>query len=186
MVPFTTIVSPSLSTLFELGTGIFYAGVVGSIVFYTQIYIPWIMPAAPDELVWLTDPYVEVYVMGAVELPGTYRMLRGETRGSVLTKARPLPTADLSRVKIMSKLKEGQLIEIPYITYITVFIKGEVEQEGALRVPKGTKLNQLEGRITLKPGADYKALMKKRVLKDGETIVVKGTILKRKTEKGGF
>ena len=86
--------------------------------------------------------------------------------------ALPLPEADLSKLKLKSKLKDGQVIKILAKEWITVYLEGAVEEQGALKVLKGTKLQDLSESVHFLPDADSAKLNKKRVLKDEEVINV--------------
>lgn len=152
---------------------IVYAGSVLLIALYTQLYIPWKYPSLEEDPHWLVDPYIDVYIAGAVNHPGEYRVRRGSTRGDLLTKAEPYLDADLGRLRTSLKLKQGELVEIPLMKMVTIQVEGEVENPGKITVPKGTKVFEIESRIRFKPDADRRSIKKKRLLKEGETFEIK-------------
>jgi hypothetical protein len=129
---------------------------------------------------YLVPKEVEIFVTGAVEDPGIYRLPQGSTQKDLLTKIKPKPNADLRKLKGRAKLYNGQEIEIAELPLITVYLEGEVENPGPIHISEGSSLQDLMKEIRFKPGADKAKIQKKRKLKDQETIVVKP--LKQKTK----
>jgi hypothetical protein len=62
---------------------------------------------------YISDPTIEVFVKGDVEHPGTYRMKAGACVSEVLFLARPKASADLRRIRLESKLRNGRVLNIP-------------------------------------------------------------------------
>ena len=119
-----------------------------------------------------SNQWIKVAIDGAVESPGNYTVEKGTSLKEVLAQAKVLEDADFSRLKmkITSKVRQGQMIHVPKKQIITVFIQGNVEFPGALAVPKGTRLIDLMDKITFQDNADLQPLRKKRRLKDQEII----------------
>lgn len=115
---------------------------------------------------------IEITVEGAVENPGIHQLKKGARVKDALLAAKTLPEADISKLKLESKLRDGRVIKVPYKAMITIYLQGAVEVEGVLKVKKGTRLNELVNIAVFSPLADLSALNKKRRLKDGETIHV--------------
>lgn len=119
---------------------------------------------------YLTDPNIEVYIQGAVERSGVYTVPRGALVSDLLELAKPEGDADLTKLKLQSKLRKGQLVKVPKLAMLTVYLEGAVETPGALKIPKGTRLEELPNLAKLTAEANLKPLQKKRRLKDGEVI----------------
>lgn len=73
-----------------------------------RVFAP-ITEAAPH---YLVDQEIEVYIEGAVERPGVYKLPRGALLKELLSQAKPLPTANLKKFKSESKLRPGQKITV--------------------------------------------------------------------------
>ena len=115
---------------------------------------------------FIRDPLVEISVVGEVENPGSKKVPRGCTVEEVLKIARLLPEADVSKLKKLSKVRPGQIIEIPSATHLTIFIEGN-----SIKVPRGTRINELPALLKLNKEASHN-LRSKRKLKDGESLKI--------------
>lgn len=115
---------------------------------------------------------INVMIQGAVEYPGNYTFPKGATVGDLLEKSKPKPQANLSKVILLKKLRDGQIIRIPALTMLTVKIKGAVTSPGELMIPKGTRLMDLLEIVKFDPEADINALESKRKLKEGEIVYI--------------
>ena len=62
---------------------------------------------------YLGSTEIEVFVEGAVEYPGIYRVTPGTVLKDVLSLAQPTISADLRRLKPDSKLRNGRIIKVP-------------------------------------------------------------------------
>lgn len=121
----------------------------------------------------VVSPEIDVTIEGAVLNPGTFKIKRGATLQEALDIAQPLSSADLRKIKINKKLRQGQVIKIPEIKMITVYIKGKVQEPIALNVPQGTRLKDILEQIVFNEDVDINKYRKMRYLKDHETIVIK-------------
>jgi len=73
---------------------------------------------AQSDLVLRVEPVgtptdVTVYVGGAVERPGLYTLPVGARLAEAIEQALPLPSADVSRVPLAERLRDGQSIIVP-------------------------------------------------------------------------
>src|SRR5688500_19030518 len=114
---------------------------------------------------------IEVKVEGAVEYPGIIKIKPGATRLEAIEMAKPSPNADLRKIK-SSKVRNGQVIIVPSKQMIQISVSGAVVSPETIKIPKGTRLQDLSGFIALSPEADAAKMNKKRFIKEGETIVV--------------
>ncbi len=115
---------------------------------------------------------MEVFIEGEVEAPGKYLVKRGSKIEDLVALAVPKTTADLKGVKLKNLLKKGQCIKVSCIKMIKIYLKfydGKLEE---LTVPKSSKFTDLPIIYSFKEEVDVSKFMKKRLLKDGETIVV--------------
>nr|WP_166154567.1 hypothetical protein [Neochlamydia sp. AcF84]NGY94419.1 hypothetical protein [Neochlamydia sp. AcF84] len=122
-----------------------------------------------------------VRVEGAVELPGLYNVEKTATLANVLEQAKVLLEADLGKISLNKKVKNSQLIKVPYKEYITVKVEGAARKTGPLTILKGTLMEELIKLIEPLEKADVGRLKRKRKLKDGEIIKV---LIKEKLLKG--
>lgn len=117
---------------------------------------------------------IKVSIQGAVIKSGVYTIEKGKTIQDLLDLAGLIPDSDTSQLKLASQLRNGQHVYVPSISFITIYLKGAVEQVGEVKVPKGVRLKELVNYVRLLPEADLNQLNKKRKLKDRETIVIRG------------
>lgn len=118
---------------------------------------------------------IKVQVTGAVDCPGFYTVDKGANMEAVLALAKPSLNADLKKITLAKKVREGQLIHIPTMEYINIQLEGAVECPGVVQVPKGTLMEELIGLIQFKEQADLSKLKKRKKLKDGEYVKVSYT-----------
>jgi len=128
----------------------------------------------------LISQEISIWIEGAVDKPGSYQVKRGATLQDVLALVKVKDDADLRRLKFHKKVRNGQVIKIPQIALITIFLEGEVETPGAVILPKGSILSDLIPRVKFHAEADVKKLNKKRRLKDGETICISKKKIKKR------
>jgi DNA uptake protein ComE-like DNA-binding protein len=120
----------------------------------------------------LTSEFIQVTIKGAVTHAGIHELKRGARLKDLLDIAIPAADADLKKLKLNSKLRDGQVVKIIALEWITIYLKGAVEQEGPLKILKGTKMEDLTDKIAFLPEADRTKLKKKRLLKNDEVIHV--------------
>lgn len=114
----------------------------------------------------------DVLIQGAVERPGIYHLESEMKMKDLLAIAEVRQEADLRRLKLDAMVKKGRVVRVPVRMMITVHLKGAVKQEGALRIPKGSKMEDLLELAEFDEDADLKVVRKKRRLKDDEEIIV--------------
>lgn len=79
----------------------------------TRVFDKQITQAEPH---YLYDQTIEVMVTGAVEHPGKYSFKKGAVMQEVLTQAVPTSDANIKRIRPQSKLRNGQVVNIPTTT----------------------------------------------------------------------
>jgi DNA uptake protein ComE-like DNA-binding protein len=132
-------------------------------------------PLTPDKehAHLIVNPFIKISIEGAVEHPGSYNFKKGARVKDALAEAKPLPEADLKRINLEAKLRKGQIIHLPKIELLTIYIQGAVDKPGALQVPKGTRLIDLIKTVSFPKNAVLEPLQKKRRLRDNEVIHIK-------------
>lgn len=115
---------------------------------------------------------LEILIKGAVTHPGVYHLPSPLPMKALLALAEPLPDANLRRYNMEKIVTKGRVLNIPERRFIHVHIEGAVKQPLDLKVPKGTRLEELIDKVELSENADKKALQRKRKLKPNETIVI--------------
>lgn len=151
---------------------ILYTTLVGAITLITQFLVPLSEPR-DGKLHELIKTTLDVSVSGAVAKPDIYILKKGATIGDLLAKAEVLAEADISKIKLTTRLTQGRHIHVPKLEKVTIRIEGEVESPITMTVAKGTRLKDLFGRVHLKKEGDPMSLMKQRTARDGETITIR-------------
>ncbi len=120
----------------------------------------------------LTKTDIEVSIDGFVEFPGSYTFKKGAKVKELVALAKLKANADLKRLNMDAKLKNGQQIKISGQQMIKVILNfgNGVNQE--LEVKKGTKLVDLTLIYPFQENVNCQKLEKKRFLKDGEIIKI--------------
>ncbi len=121
----------------------------------------------------LISQEIDVFVEGAVEHPGAFTVKRGAVVQDVLDRAKLRPEANLSKLKMTAKLRNGQRVRVPAKEMITIILEGAVVHPGPHRVFKGMRWDQLSEVVELAADADVKFLKKKKRLKDQDVVHVK-------------
>lgn len=120
----------------------------------------------------LKSSSLDVFVEGAVAFPGLYRVEPGTSSLDLIAQAAPLPSADLRRFKVTSKVRNRQRIVVavkPMILVKLVWDKNVVEK---IFVPKGTRVAALKNYIPPRAVVDFAKLQQKRFLRDKEKIIL--------------
>jgi hypothetical protein len=115
---------------------------------------------------------VVVAISGAVQKPGRVRLRKGEPLSAALRKARLKPYANLRDVDQTSKVNESLCLHIDLLDAIRVECSGALREDVTVVVPVRTRLCQLKSKLPLSTDADASMFKSKRLLKDGEKIVV--------------
>lgn len=114
----------------------------------------------------------DLIIKGAVANPGIFHMQSEIKLEDLLALAEVFPEADLHRFNLKSIVKKTRVIHIPLKKTINIHLKGAVKSEQTIKLPKGSKLENLVEFIELPPEADLKALKRKRRLKEGEVVYI--------------
>ncbi|OGN55733.1 MAG: hypothetical protein A3D96_01440 [Chlamydiae bacterium RIFCSPHIGHO2_12_FULL_44_59] len=120
--------------------------------------------ATPDDIL--------VTVNGEVFRPGEYKMESGTTLETVLKKARPKRFANLANLSLKEKIYESVCIEIPTLSQLQIQIGGEIREPVSMTVKVGARVCDLKSQVVFTEETDRKFFQKKRLLKDGDIIVV--------------
>lgn len=114
----------------------------------------------------------EVVVKGAVHFPGTYQLVNEMTIGTLLKLAMVKPDADLGKMRLDTVIRKTRLVYVKEKAQITVYLTGAVKNAGAVKVNKGTTLEELLKTIDLDEDAHLEAFKGKRKLKENELIEI--------------
>jgi hypothetical protein len=114
----------------------------------------------------IVDPHIYITIEGAVAHPGRVKVLKVNTLKEALDLAEPQTDADLAQLPLDKKVRKGQKVWVPSKEWIVV----EVDGMGSVKLPRGTRFNQLSRFITMPEGIDRTQFKSKRLLKDREKI----------------
>lgn len=114
----------------------------------------------------------DVLIKGAVEHPGIYHIHSEIRMKDLLAMAEVDSNADLRRFSLEAIIKKGRIINVPSKAMIEVRLRGAVDGDQILTVPKNSKLEDLIEIGNFAPETDLAFLKKKRKLKSGEVIQV--------------
>lgn len=127
-----------------------------------------LIPGHPHEIV--------VAVSGAVALPGLYTVPKEYALPTLLSLSQPLPDADLSKDLKLSHPTSADVdcwaLHIPSQSFVTVVLAGAVAKPGFYRFPKGSRISDIAAIVPLAPHAASSWLKRRRLIRDGETIIV--------------
>lgn len=123
----------------------------------------------------------DVIVKGAVEYPGIYHLHSDMKIKDLLAIAGVSLNADLRRFKVETLVKKGRVINVPAMVMLKVHLRGAVNGDQVVTIPKGSKLEDLIHFVNFPPDADLSVLKKKRRLKDDELIVIPSKSQERET-----
>jgi NADH:ubiquinone oxidoreductase subunit F (NADH-binding) len=129
-------------------------------------------PVKYDTPHYLDSTEISVRIEGAVKSPGIYKVHKGATVGDIVQLAGAADNADLKRMVVERKVREGQTIKVLAKEYITIYLKGAVKLPGATIVPKGTTMQELIERFEWPNEADLEALKQGKRRKDGQIVKV--------------
>jgi hypothetical protein len=122
----------------------------------------------------LSDPMpaalYEVEVEGAVSKPGKYKIEAGTPIVKALKKARVKPFADLA--PLTGVVDRSMTIKVEELQEITIKLKGAVVDAAELVLPAKTRICDLKGVVQFTDDVDKTFFRKRRLLKNGEIIVV--------------
>jgi len=115
---------------------------------------------------------IEIDIRGAVLKPGRYSFLPGVRLKEVLKKSIPKKHADLRLFDLNKQIGESLEIVVTELSSISIRVEGAVMCPVDLMLPPGTRLCGIKSKIQLEEDADTNFLKKRRILKDGELILI--------------
>jgi hypothetical protein len=119
---------------------------------------------------YIASQHCEVTVKGAIEIPGVYVLKKGASLQDLLDVSILSCNADTARLKLNSKLRQGQSVTVPKQELVTIYIEGAVKHPCTKTLPKETRVQDLITMLDMEADADLRIFKRKRRLKDGETI----------------
>ncbi len=120
----------------------------------------------------VVSPDIMVIIEGAVEKTGSFTIPKGTTLREVLDLAKPFPEAHLEKLNLNKPVRKNQVIKVPEKPFITITLEGAVNDPKTIKMPKGSRLEDLLGKLSFHAEADQEKLRRKRRLKNGETVKV--------------
>lgn len=120
--------------------------------------------------VGVADVWVEIE--GAVHKPGRYLIPVGMTVGQALKKARPKVLANVDALDLKKNIDSPLTLTVEEWSRVKVRVEGEVLEAVELELAAGERISDLRTKVSLTPMADKTFFRKKRVLKNGDVIVV--------------
>lgn len=118
-----------------------------------------------------TKPNLSVHCMGQIKEPKTISLAYGATLLDLLAHLELTEEADLAKLVLEERLKNGQNVIIPRKNVMSLYVTGAVVKAGLVFVPEGIRFNQLKRHLDLQPEADLAIFRRrKRRLIEGETI----------------
>lgn len=124
---------------------------------------------------------ITVKVRGAVAKPGIYTVPVKASMPALLALADPLPHGALSDdLKITKNLAGERILSIPRQDHLDVYLSGAIAEENWYSLPKNSKICDISNHIPLSSDADSKFLKRRRLLKNGEHLVIPSTAVKSK------
>ena len=115
---------------------------------------------------------LDVSIVGEVSKPGVYRALLGSRLGDLVKKSKPKRFADLQMIDLDSPVEKSLNIEIAQLKELSVRIEGAVLEPIELKVAPGSRVCDLKSKIQCSENADLKYFKRRRLLKNGELILV--------------
>lgn len=113
-----------------------------------------------------------VKIEGAVKKPGTYKAIPGTQLKQILLKSRPSRIANLKKIDLDQRIECPMEILVEEISEITIRVVGAVLEPSTLTLSPGTRVCDLKAKIHLRNDADKSLFKSRRMLKDGEILVV--------------
>lgn len=130
-----------------------------------------------------TPKNIHVTCLGACVEAKSLEFSQGSCLADLVNKISLHDDADLGKMALESRLKDGQVVIIPKKGGMSLYVTGAVDEPRVLFVPEGLHFNQLKQYITLADDADLAIFhRRRRVLCEGETIHIpsKSEIIVRK------
>ncbi len=145
---------------------------LGMITFITHKHWFSSYPRPYSDPLYVYSQQIQVHIEGAVQSPGLYLIEKNSTLKDLLIRAQPTAEADLKKLSMSKKIKDGQMIKVPSKEYITVYLEGAVKFPGAKIIPKGSVMEELLASIELIENADLSKIKLKKRLKEGDVLKI--------------
>jgi hypothetical protein len=113
-----------------------------------------------------------IHIEGAVKYPGTYETKKGCLIKEIIEKAELLPEADCIGIDLNGRVTETLSLYVPDRGWIEVTVLGAVKEEKTLQIRSKSRICDLLSKIEMTSDADRRFLRRKRVLKDGEEVII--------------
>jgi hypothetical protein len=117
-------------------------------------------------------PPVDIAISGEVTHPGIFSAVPGTKIADTIKKSRPKCFADLRGIDLERPVEEPLELVIPRLSEIMIRIDGAIATPIELILPVGSRICDLKAKIEYAPDADLRFFRKRRLLKNGETIVI--------------
>ena len=118
------------------------------------------------------EKLVTVTISGAVLNPGKFATSPEALLRDVIKKSKPKFFANLRPFGFEESVEQDRVIEIAELTMIQVYVSGAIIKPVEMEVPITTRLCDLKSKIQLTKNADQKFMKRRRVLRDGDKIIV--------------
>ena len=121
---------------------------------------------------------VDIAISGEVAHPGVFPAALGSRLGDTVKKSRPKCFADLRGIDLDRPVEKAIDLAIPRMSEILIRIEGAVAAPIDLLMPSGSRICDLKPKIECDSDADLRFFRKRRLLKNGETILIpqRGTV----------
>lgn len=116
----------------------------------------------------ILEPNIWITVEGAVEHPGRLEIAKGALLKEALAMVGVQPDADTSKLMLAKSVRKNQKVWVPSKKWVVI----EVEGMGKVKLPKGTRLNQLPALVDMPEGVERSQFKSRRLLKDCENIIL--------------
>jgi hypothetical protein len=128
---------------------------------------------------------ITVFVTGAVKQPKKVELLRGALLADALACVSFLPEVHTDALFYSMPLEDEQVVVVPKKGCVSVYIAGAVVSEQVVCLPEGSCFPALLKKTELfRSDADLRFLRRKRrLIKDGETVVVPIQKNKKKSDE---
>lgn len=113
-----------------------------------------------------------VTIEGAVLNPGSFSVNAGISLAKILHKAKVLPHANLRHLDLQMPIQEDLFLFLEELDQIEVRVKGAVIQEEVLVLNPKATINDLKGKIALKPSADLRFFRKRKKIFDRSIVEI--------------
>jgi len=115
---------------------------------------------------------ISVHVVGAVDETHV-RVKSGSTLEDLLQSVHLHPDADVSELDGVRRLGDGDVLVVPHMDQMTVYVTGAVEEEKVVTVPKDSGPKSILQCVQTRNDADRTSFLRRKRVKNGEVIKIK-------------